>query len=276
VDYKAFVLDRQSASGILLLVMNEQKAVSKLKNLLLTVSKEEFTGLENISVSFSGGVDSSAMAFLAKKAGVKNIQLVTTCLKDSFDVENSRHSAELLGLEREIVYLDDDFKESVIELGELLRSKNPMEIGFMLPYYVALKHSNHDSILLGQGADEIFGGYKHLASLSEEDFDEKSRKITKGLLVVLNDREYKMARKFDKEAIMPLIDARIVEFALSLPKSLRAGKVRKHVFREAMKELGLPGAIADKPKKAAQYGSGVMKKLKKMKAEFDLEWTQNY
>ena len=48
--------------------------------------------------------------------------------------------------------------------------------------------------------------------------------------------------------------------------------LRKHILRDVAKSIGVPDYIADRPKKAAQYGSGINKILKKkILGSFDIE-----
>jgi len=54
----------------------------------------------------------------------------------------------------------------------------------------------------------------------------------------------------------------VASMALSIPLDfkIRGGR-RKHLLREAAKLLGLPEEVAETPKKAAQYSSGILKLL---------------
>ncbi|MEM4766134.1 MAG: asparagine synthase-related protein, partial [Nitrososphaerota archaeon] len=64
----------------------------------------------------------------------------------------------------------------------------------------------------------------------------------------------------------------IYEVALSIDPSLKLrildGRViRKWILRKAAEILGIPMGILEKPKKAAQYSSGIQKRLGKILAE---------
>ena len=56
-------------------------------------------------------------------------------------------------------------------------------------------------------------------------------------------------------------------------------KIRKHILRDAAYEMGVPEYIAYRPKKAAQYGTGIDKIIKKKllkKEEFNkLIWKKS-
>jgi asparagine synthase (glutamine-hydrolysing) len=62
------------------------------------------------------------------------------------------------------------------------------------------------------------------------------------------------------EPRFPFSDERIVSLALSMPLDFKIKEeTRKLVLRRAAYQLGLPQDIAEIPKKAAQYSSGVLK-----------------
>ena len=43
--------------------------------------------------------------------------------------------------------------------------------------------------------------------------------------------------------------------------------VRKWILRRAAEILGVPGKVLERPKKAAQYSSGIQRRLRKLLAE---------
>ncbi len=69
------------------------------------------------------------------------------------------------------------------------------------------------------------------------------------------------------ELRLPFIDHDIVDFALRLPLRLKLNSVedelRKRVLRRTAYNLDIPDFIADKPKKAIQYTTGVTNALKR-------------
>jgi asparagine synthase (glutamine-hydrolysing) len=64
------------------------------------------------------------------------------------------------------------------------------------------------------------------------------------------------------------VNAEVVRFALSLPVNLKIesadDKLRKRVLRQAAKNLGIPASIADRPKKAVQFATGVDEALERL------------
>jgi len=70
--------------------------------------------------------------------------------------------------------------------------------------------------------------------------------------------------------IAPYLARRIYELALSTAPELKLKKVdgqivRKWILREAGKSLDLPRNLTERPKKAAQYSSGLLKRIRTLK-----------
>ena len=67
---------------------------------------------------------------------------------------------------------------------------------------------------------------------------------------------------------LPYVDREVVRYALSLPPNLNIASagdpLRKRVLRQVVKNLGVADFIANRPKKAVQYATGVDKALKEL------------
>jgi asparagine synthase (glutamine-hydrolysing) len=120
-------------------------------------------------------------------------------------------------------------------------------------------------ILLGQLADELFGGYKKYAIAAKGDGPEAAKKLMSQDVKACADKGFlrdEAACSAWAEVRFPFADSRIASFAEGLPLEYKIrGEVRKAVLRAAALELGLPEELANAPKKAAQFSSGVAKLL---------------
>ncbi len=67
---------------------------------------------------------------------------------------------------------------------------------------------------------------------------------------------------------LPFIDREVVGFALSLPLELKIESaddlLRKRILRKVAANLKIPDFIADRPKKAIQYATGIDKALRRI------------
>ena len=82
----------------------------------------------------------------------------------------------------------------------------------------------------------------------------------------------KIAKEFGLELACPYLAESVIEAAEKYSPQERVGKVGKEPLRKAALEMGLPKVIAQRKKKAAQYGSGSQKAIKSlMKHRIELE-----
>ncbi len=232
---------------------------------LAKILREEVTCVEDSAIAFSGGLDSGILAYLLKDCKIKGYVVGE---EGSRDVDNALQGAELLRIPLEIIPLEEkDVVEGIIFLKRIQPDITPLEVSFELPLYITLSRIREEALFTGQGADELFGGYrKYLEDPGrmEEDFDTLIHKTL--------PRERRMATLLGKDIITPYLSPRIVELARKVPVDLKIRDgVRKWILREVGKILGVPEEIVSREKKAAQYGSGVWKMIKRMAKEENME-----
>lgn len=247
--------------------MTIKTATQKIKQLLIKIIKTRLEGIDQIAIPFSGSLDSSLIAFLVKDYTNANIQLYTIGFPNCYDFKQSRNAADLLGLKVKYVKLDNStIKINLKEYLHLTQDEDKVSISYTLPFYILLKQIKEETVITGHGADTLFGGfYKYL---EEKNLKRKVKSCYSEFLEKLPDREYKIAKKFNKELILPFANKKVADFVFTLPEDylIRNGK-RKYLLRQVAKDLGLPQELVNQPKKAIQYSSGVMKKLRKMWVE---------
>ena len=213
-------------------------------------------------VLFSGGLDSSLVAFLASK--YSDVVLYTAGAEGSPDLEWARKAADKLGLPlREYVFNIDDVEEAVPRVVFAIEEPNPMNLAIGIPIHFATKLAGDDGVkvlLSGQGADELFGGYaKYLKQpeLMEKDiFELAERNLA---------RDDKIAMLNSVEGRFPFLGLPVISAALNIPPELKLeGGIRTAILRRTALELGLPRELAMREKKAAQYGSHSQKLLERL------------
>jgi len=228
---------------------------------------------ENVTVSFSGGIDSSLVAFVAKK--YCDVELISVGTQDSHDLKAAKTAAEQIGLKlREMVLEPEDMINEALELQENLNLK-PIEVEFMLPFWIVAKNSNYPILICGQGADELFGGY---ARFRKSESKNDLRKEVSELIERIPEREKKIAEKFGLTLSCPFLSEQVISAGENYSPEERIGKVGKEPLRSAAVKMGLPEDIAKRKKKAAQYGSGSQKAIRnimKYKIELQLDFESN-
>jgi len=245
---------------------------------------------EVVSIPFSGGLDSSTIAYLAKKfedkTGKKRyITLYTAGVEGCYDFENAKSAADLLSLPLIKIEIEEkDIEYSLGRVVKIIGSTNPVHVSVALPLYFVSKHAKKGSVIMtGQGADELFGGYARYLNVPSEKLNEVLEEDYKKLISEGIKRDKAIAEFFGLGVAFPYLDESIVRIAKRTEpqekiKQVADKKIRKYILRQAAVIVGLPEEIAMREKKAAQYGSGVMNLIKKMAKEkgLDVEGFINY
>lgn len=216
-----------------------------------------------MALAFSGGLDSTIIACLARD--LTQLRAYTVGFPLSKDMENAREAAEMLGLRWRGLLLDDSIllKEAA-EFLWFFPGTDPVSLSFELPLWALMRRCREVSVLAGQGADELFGGYARYEGLHGRALSDALDRDFVTLMERTLPREAEMARLNGKRLRLPYCDLGFLSVALAIPPEERIGPRRKELLRRVAESLSLPKVLVDRPKKAAQYGSGVMPRLKEI------------
>ncbi|MCW4028464.1 MAG: asparagine synthetase B [Candidatus Bathyarchaeota archaeon] len=253
-------------------------AAVRLQMLVEESLKRRTRGLKEAAVAFSGGLDSSVVAFLANKLGVK-VQLLHVSMENEPETEEAIDAAEALDLPMQIhLFKDSDVEKTLPHVVELIEEPDPIKAAIGVPFYWTAQQAAEAGfkvVLAGQGADELFGGYQRYVNEYCKDGAEAVRKTMFGDVVNIHqsnlERDLKITSYFDVELRLPFGCYDVAEYALSLPLSCKIepkpDTLRKLVLRKVASNLGMPPSVADKPKKAVQYSTGINNSIKRIARE---------
>ena len=262
-----------------------KNAAGTLQKLLECAVQMRVLGQKEVAVAFSGGLDSSVVAVLAKRTGV-GVHLVHVSLEGQAETEEAQKAAALLGLPLQVhLFTLANVEKTVLKVVELIEESDPIKVGVGLPFYWTAQKVSEAGLrvmLAGQGADELFGGYQRYINEYLRDGNEKVRQTMFHDVAIVYEsnleRDEKICGYHDVELRLPFASFQVAEFAMSLPTELKFEKkqdsLRKLVLRETAKNLGLPQEIAGKPKKAVQYSTGTSSALKKLAKKHDLSLSE--
>lgn len=212
------------------------------------------------AVMFSGGLDSGVLAAISKKYFTPI--LYTVGVEDSHDLSAGEQGAQEVGLPWIGITLTDELIIEECCKALKLADLSPLELSFELPLQIVASRIEEQNILSGQGADELFGGYSRYSEMSADEAESSLKKDYDGLFTNTVIKENLIASAYQKTLWRPFLDAQVAETALSIPISEKISNgVNKIPLRNLAAELSL-SVISARGKKAAQYGSGIMKSLK--------------
>ncbi len=250
-----------------------ETASCALELLLLESTRKQVSDLDDVAIAFSGGLDSSVIAILADRAGL-NVKLVSVGLEDQLDVNFAEEAAKSLGLPFHLeTYSRKDFKETLAKVLWLIEEPNVINASIAIPFFWLAETASklgYPVVLAGQGADELFGGYqRYLVEYKKSGVEAVEQ-------IMFHDVEYAYQQNFQRdnqvcsyhrvELRLPFIDKYVIDFAFRLPFDLKINSIddvlRKRILRRVAHNLDVPSFIADKPKQAIQYTTGVTKILR--------------
>jgi asparagine synthase (glutamine-hydrolysing) len=250
-----------------------EEAIERLEKIFSKSIVKRTLDISKLAIGFSGGLDSVLLALMTKKHNLET-KLITVGLEGFCDFEHPVKVAEELGLQALTQpYSVEDLEKDLEKVLWYIEDPNPIKVSIAIPFYwicKTIESLKFKSLFLGQGSDELFGGYYHflndLKKGGEKALQEAFEKSLKEAYKVNFERDEKVCSSNKVELRLPFMDLELIEFSLSLPTQFKItgveDKYRKIILRKLVEALGLPSHIAWMPKKAIQYSTGVWKALK--------------
>ena len=229
-------------------------------------------GSADTAVAFSGGVDSALVA-----AGLPDAPLYVIGFEGSHDIAAARAAAAAMdrGEGLTVIELDHEtLQEAVPRVAAAIGRTNPMDVSIALPLLLVaeqVREDGYDRLALGQGADELFGGYSKVVDPGSDhrvaaDTVRGAVSETIESLPGQLERDVCGLQAVGVDPVTPFLQDRVVEAALRLPGELLASDdERKIALRQFARQEGVvPDEVAATDKKAVQYGSYVSRELDRL------------
>ncbi|MBD3320815.1 MAG: hypothetical protein GF350_06955 [Chitinivibrionales bacterium] len=239
------------------------KAKNVLRKLLFKATEERVLKGDVDGVALSGGLDSSIIASLALELN-PDIHFFTVGTRNSPDIYNAEAMSSYLGAKKRqhILTVNKTQIENAVHraIWYLESFEQDCVCGCIANFFLsqcAAEYAN--CCLCGEGADELFSGYRIFKEMSDAQRRQYDRSI---LLTSYNTSLRRLDRGWLSHSVnyrAPFLDPHILAFSSSIPPEWKIhgrGKIEKWILREAFKE-NIPDAIVHREKDPFSSGSGI-------------------
>ena len=222
------------------------------------------------AVAFSGGIDSAIIA-----AGCPHSPCYVAGFDGCHDITAAQEALSAMDRSADLRVVEishADIIEVIPRLVSTIGRTNPMDLAITIPLFLVARRvaaDGFDQLALGQGADELFGGY---AKVQKAPTDPRVNATTvrgarRELLETVPrqaERDILALRAGGVDPVTPFLHDDIVDPALTLPESLLVrGDQRKVALRMAADGI-VPESVRTASKKAVQYGTYVSRELDRL------------
>ncbi len=242
-----------------------KEAANILRELLIEAVEKRMDDVN--AISLSGGLDSSIIAVIAKEFN-PDLHLFTGSVErfPGPDLENAKFMADFLGMEHHVCLISDqDISDFIPEAVWYLESFDEDCIsGIISNYYVSKMVKEYsNAVLVGEGADELFGGYRLVLKNPKVKSNEQRERLAQKLLdIAYNTALRRLDRAWMANAVVyktPFLDAKVVAFSKKIPmdwKIYGEKQTEKYILREAFRDM-LPEKIVNREKLRFAMGTGM-------------------
>ena len=273
---KELITEKEWIKDINSLKSKGKSTKKELKEKLIAAVKKRIPK-KKFGIFFSGGIDSSLIAFICKQAKADFI-CYAVGLENAADIEAAKKAAKLIGVKLKLKIFDLKEAEKVIKKVTGIVGPDVVKVGVGSVVYAATELAKKDKVNVffsGLGSEEIFAGYER--HISVKDVNKECWKGLKDMHQRDIIRDFAIADKLKIDILTPFLDSDLIKTAMQIPGEEKLNKdYKKVILRKASEELGLPKEIAWRKKKAAQYGSKFDRAILRLARRHKLKYKKEY
>ncbi|MBI2654525.1 asparagine synthase C-terminal domain-containing protein [Candidatus Woesearchaeota archaeon] len=261
---------------------NQERAKRELARVIVEAVKKRV--VPKFGILFSGGVDSSLIAFVAKQLKC-SFTCYTVGIEGSDDIAWAKKVANEYGFNLKYKMLSlYEFENVLKNVVKLLNDVDivKVSVGSVLYAAVKLALANNDNVLFGGlGSEEIFAGYqRHQDALGNNNFEALHKECWNGLKQMWGRdlaRDFTIAKALGLDLRTPFLDKDLIKIAMNVHPMFKLDKQNKKIIlREAAEFIGLKKEFAWRKKQAAQYGSNFVNGIEKLAKKNGFKMKKEY
>lgn len=267
VKWKSYIASMENSFDSL--ETNRERAKRLLKNALTKAI--EIRAKDKFGVMFSGGIDSTLIAFVCKNLN-KDFNCYTVGMENSPDMKYAQEIAAKLNLNlRTRILTIDDIEALIKKIASIIKEPDTVKISVGAVTYAAsllATKFNATSLFSGLGSEEIFAGYERHWLSYNGNWKNVHLECWSGIAKMWSrdfQRDYLVAKEHKMNLLLPFLDKAVIKTAMTIHPMFKINESdKKIILREAAEELGLRKEYCWRKKKAAQYGSYIQKGIEKL------------
>jgi asparagine synthase (glutamine-hydrolysing) len=228
---------------------------------LYNVLEESCNSCKSNLISLSGGLDSTIIAYFLKQKKPKSIAIIADDFV-STDLTYCQMVSKQMQLPLSIYNVKTTtILEAIEETIKILGNFNDIEIRNNVVMYLAIKwakEKGEQSIITGDGADELFAGYSFLINKPENQLEDEIKRVCS----IMHFPTQKIGKALGIRIESPFLEDKMVELARLIPADLKVKNEKekrygKWILRKTF-EKHIPLQIVWRDKSPMQEGSGTI------------------
>ena len=249
---------------------NKERAKRELAEAIVQAIKKRV--VPRFGILFSGGVDSSLIAFVSKQLKC-NFTCYTVGIENSDDILWAQRVASEYKLNFKYKTLSmDELENAIKSVVKLLNDVDIVKVSVGSVLYAAgkLALADGNNVLFGGlGSEELFAGYqRHEEALQANNFEALHKECWNGLKNMHSRdlvRDFTIAKHLGLDLRTPFLDKDLIKVAMGIHPMFKLDKdSKKIILRDAAEFIGLKKEFAWRKKQAAQYGSNFVNGIEKL------------
>ena len=216
----------------------------------------------------SGGLDSSLIAAIARK-NMNSLHTFSVGIEGSRDIESAHIvSKHIDSIHHEYIMTAEEVIEELPEIIFYLESFDQDLVRSAIPCYFTSRLASNfvKAVLTGEGADELFGGYRYYKGIADEGIlHSELRRSVNSLHNINLQRVDRMTMAHSIEGRVPFLDTGMIELGQIIPTKWKVfgnPPVEKWILRKSFEGF-LPEEIIWREKQQFDEGSGTVDLLSK-------------